>query len=462
MKAKQEQSIYKRASLKELLVFGSCEGLGFNIINMFTMTFFMYYVTNVYGITIATAGLIVAAARFFDAITDPIIGTVVDKTNTKWGRYRPFLVLGGLLFPLSTLMLFMGLDVPYKSIYLLIVYLLNSIGVTFLSVAVNSTRTLITTDPVQRVSLTVPAMLMTLFATLLINGVTVPLTQHFGDSISIWRIWAAILSLASFVAWFFFTLNIKKSDQPENYQNMTSEKMTFKRQLNVLKQNKPLQRLALASASIDLAAGFLSAVQIYFWLYVVNRMDMQPLSALVTIPILVVVSILMTPLAKKFSKKQLFLTGSILSFIIAGIMLIIRPFDNVYIVILFIGLASMANMLIQNVRFAMMADCVDYSEWKSDVQSAGVISSIYTFFNKVGNSIPAALSGVILGALGFVGGADFQTDLVNNGIVFLMFGGTMLAQAIAILAMKSYPITREFYAKMTSELKEKREKKHVS
>lgn len=460
--SKQQQSIYKRASLREILVFGSCEGLGFNIINMFTMTFFMYYVTNVYGVSITTAGLIVFAARFFDAITDPIIGTIVDKTNTKWGRYRPFLALGGLLFPLSTIMLFMGLNIPFKSTYLLIVYLLNSIGVTFLSVAVNSTRTLITTDPVQRVSLTVPGMLMTLLATLIINGVTVPLTQHFGDTLSIWRIWAIVLSATSFMAWFFFTLNIKKSDQPENYRNLSSEKMTFKRQLNVLKENKPLQRLALASASIDLAAGFLSAVQIYFWLYVVKRMDMQPLSALITIPILVVISILMTPLAKKFSKKQLFLTGSILSFIIAGIMLIIRPFSNVYIVILFIGLASMATMLIQNVRFAMMADCVDYSEWKSNVQSAGVISSIYTFFNKVGNSIPAAFCGIILGALGFVEKAATQTDLVNNGIVFLMFGGTMIAQGIAILAMKSYPITREFYAQMTKELKEKRECKKVS
>ena len=452
------QSIYDRATNKQIIFYGSAEGFGFNTINIFVMMFFLYYVTTVCKVPVAFAGLIITIARFFDAITDPIMGMLADRTNTKWGRFRPYILLGSILFSASVILMFWGPAIESKGIYLMGFYMLNSVGVTLLSVSVNSTRGIITQEPVQRVRLAIPASIATVFAMAIVMIGTVPFTQHFGDSISAWRNWAIIISLLSFLAWRVFDYSIREKDVPQRYSGARKEKVTLKEQLIILKLNRPLQMLIIASATNDFATGFSSALQIFFWTYVVRRIDLQPISSAIMLPAMVLMSIVVGQLAKKYSKKQIFVAGSWSGIVVPAIMLILQPFDQPMLVLVLMALSIITTPLTGNTRWPMMADCIDYSEWITGKNSAGVISSIYTLFNKLGNSIPAVIAGSILAALGFIEGADMQNRAVLQGIIWLSFGGAIFGHICSLVAMKFYTITRELYEKMVTEMKDRKVK----
>ncbi len=453
----EKSVVYERATTKEVILYGGAEGLGFSI-NLFITMFFMYFTANVYLVPVAFAGLIVTIARFFDAITDPIVGTIIDRTNTKWGRFRPFVLIGGILYPLSAVLLFWGPDIGNKAIYMLIFYILNSLGITFLSVAVNSTRGIMTKDPAQRVMLSIPATIAMTIAMMIIMIGTVPFTQHFGGEIKAWRLWVIALAVLCFVSWRCFDFAIRKKDTPDKYKIGGSEKVTFKQQWQIMKSNRPLQMLIIASATNDLATGINAAVQMFFWVYVVRRIELQPITGALAIPVMLIMSIVVGGLAKKFSKKQIFVVGSWFGLIIPVIILVIQPFDNIPLLLGLMILSTLASPLTQVTKFPMMADCIDYGEWKTDVKAAGAISSVFTFFNKLGNSIPAVIVGVILASLGFVEGAETQNQGVLTAIVWIMYGGAIFGHVCSVIAMKFYPITRELYDQMITDMQKNNDK----
>jgi len=448
----KEGTNYKKASTKDVILYGASESTGFNAITGLIVSFFMFFITDVALIPVAFAGLTITVARFFDAVTDPIVGAMADKTNTKMGRFRPYILVGGILFPISAVLLFWNPNIANKEIYVMVFYLLNALGVTFLSVAVNSTRNIITKDPTQRVMLSVPASIAASIMGVGVFAGTLPFTQSFADPTVGWRVWITILATISFIAWRLFDLSIKDKDTPEVYKEFTKEKVTIKKQWNVLKENRPLQMLILASSTNEIATGFSNTVTIFFLAYVLKKIELQTTLALIGVPLAIIMAIVVGQLSKKFSKKSLFVFGTWAKLALSIVMLVFRPFDNVSLVIGLMILSLALTPLLGNTILPMMADCVDYSEWKSKSKSAGIISSIFTLFNKIGGSIPAVFVGLILAALGFIEGADMQNQAVETALVVMMFGGAIFGHICSIIAMKFYPITRKFYEQMTQDI----------
>ena len=451
MKEKQ-QSIYKKVSLKELILFGGGEGFSLNILFVFITSYLMYYATDIYGISVAFAGLILTIGRVFDAISDPIIGNMIDRTNTKRGQFRPWIFWGSIIAPLAMVLMFSGLQISMKFGYMTAMYLLFTLGYTMLAMSVHSARSTMTNDPAQRVWLTVPGMLTSIVAVGIVMIGTIPFTEAAGTNpLAQWRLWTVILAVLGFAGWRVFTLSLKNKDK-YNPNRKKGEKITLSKQGEVLKSNKALQMLIISSATNDMATGFTTAVNVYFFAHVLRRTDLVSVSAMLILPIGLIMGVVVGLLANKYSKKNIFKWGSYLGLIIPTIMIIFRPFENITLLIILLAIGTGIGIITSQTRWAMVPDCVDYGEWKTGLRTPGIVTSVFTFFNKFGMAIPGVIVGAILAGLGFVVGGHVQGLAVQNAIVLMLFGGPLLGHLCSIVAIHFYPITRVFYKQMIEDL----------
>ena len=443
---------YERATFSEVIRYGF-GGIGSNIPFILTLQFLMFFLTDHAGINAAAVGGLFMVARLIDAITDPLMGMFADRTENKRGKYRPYLIFVAPLLGVFTTMLFWSPDVSMagKVAYIYIVYILYSLISTMVNIPYHSLTPVLSQDPIQRTTIATFKQVLGILGTLFVAAGAVPITKALGNDANSWTIFAAASGIILTLSFWVCASGAKKSDAMANYakHESASDALRLTDQLMLITKNRALLMLMIAFGTDMIAFAASQAVNIYYFTYAIKRPDLIMQVAMFGTLISVIVAAFIPLLSKTFGKKRIFIFGS--AFLMTNsACLYFVPFSNVSLVFTLSLIATGFAVLTGVVGWAMLADCVDYGEWKTGHRGAGTVSSQLTFINKLGMAVGGFLGGVVLSSAGYVAGVE-QTEQTLQAILEVKTILPVAGYICSLISMAFYPITNEFFEKMITE-----------
>lgn len=416
--------------------------------------FLLIFYTDVVGLNPLAVAILFLATRILDGVNDPVIGYIVDHLpRTKWGKFRPYLVLGSLFCSLNYMLLWLGpsLAPTGKLAIAYISYIL--IGITFdlMDVPLNSLIPVMSEKEKDRNTLSLIKSLGYMTGMILFTALTIPFVSSFPSVQQGYHIWIIIVSLFVFMFSSLGALGVKEKIKP-----ILEEKYNIK-YLGKIISNRAIFTLFIANLMVTIAVGANIATAIYFWTYVVKKPELVGVTVLFMVLGIIIGFGIGRPLTNRLGKKNTMGIGLIIVTLSAFLILITEP-NNLPIIFSIFIVLGIGQGFFQMVTYGMQADNTDYIEWKQGYRAEGAIASLNSFIQKAGFGIGAAITGFILAATGYTPNVE-QTSQTIQGIywAFIIIPG-ILAFIAALIILFAYPLTKEKITIIIKDLNERREK----
>ena len=442
---------------------------------MFLMTFISYYATGIAGLGVAIIGIISTAIRLWDGVTDPIVGFFIDRTNGKFGKFRPFMVLGNIILAVMSLVIYSTVHlVPqnFRLIYYILMYALYIIGYTFQTACTKAGQACLTNDPAQRPVFTlwdsIFGCIVWAVLPMIASG---PLFNKHGGFTEGYFIEFTIMTIViSAIMTLLAVIGIWSHDRTEYFGAGSDEqKLGFKDYVNVLKGNRAIQMLIVSAASDKLAANVKSnsvLMAVLFGVLIGNYSMYGTASALVTIPTVIAATLGTAYAAKKGMKKAL-VNYTLLDMVIAGIMFVLVVYSYAtgthmgsgVLSIVFLGLyvlLTCSESLSGGIVIPMIADCADYEAARSGLYVPGMMGTLFSFVDKLISSLATTIISLGLVAIGYTTTQPGPDAEMTSGLfVFLLvmyFAMPFLGWIANLIAMKFYPLSKEKMAEVQAQV----------
>lgn len=451
-----------KLTLAERFSFGIGElpGAANAIIGAFLM---MFYTDNI-GMAAGAVGTMFLISRIFDGISDLIAGNIVDRTKTKWGKARPWLLWLGIPIGLSVALLTWvpeNASSTTQMIYAFLTYnLFMSILYTMVNVAKSALMALMTQNPIERAKLAKYSVLFGLGGSMIGCSVAFPLINALGGDISAWRgafaIFGTITSIGVLLSFALSYEHIKSVE--ETVGTGVREKISFWTGLKLFVQNKYFIFTLITNFLINLSNNLNSGSQTYFYKYAMNNeMLTTSLNLFNLVPMVFSVMFLGEPCIRKWGKKKsLYIgaTGQILSYAVRGLAAIT---GNIPLLTFGTVLAGITLGPIAVSNNTLPADAVDYGEYLTNKRIEGMGSSVLTCANKLSTGLAGAMVGWVLSLTGFVANA-VQSASTNNAIAFLFAWGPAILLVLEMILVKCVYRYDEERPVVMDELQKRKEK----
>lgn len=450
-------------------------------IAMFLMMQYSYYTQNVLGLAAAIVGLIATGTRIFDAITDPLVGFLVDRTNGRFGKFRPYMLIGNIIIWGSLIVIFntpVNWGISQKYIFTTLFYVIYILGYTCQTVVTKAGQAVLTNNPKQRPIFSgfdsvftqmASALVPMLITTILANRYSVG--EFLGENgqrlgminPAMWKEAVLILAAISFTFTVLAIIGISQKDRPEFYGAAGSQpKVKFSDYKDIVMHNRPIQMLIISAATDKLGQLLMSGTMTYLFANILLNSSLQGVfSSLLIVP-LVIVSISGVFVSRRFGLKRTFLLGTWGSMIMLAIMFVVRP--NPEMPAVFLGLflvqkclASMGNAGV----IPMIADCTDYESYRSGRFVPGMMGTMFSFIDKIISSFSAMIQGFALTLAGVGNVIIRPNEPVNNtfnmAIMICFCIVPILGHVATIIAMKWYDLDREKMVEIQAELENRKQ-----
>ncbi|WP_273724818.1 glycoside-pentoside-hexuronide (GPH):cation symporter [Leuconostoc mesenteroides] len=411
-------------------------------------TYLMYFYTDVFGITAGAVGTLMLVARVIDALDGPFWGIMIDHTHTKWGRSRPYFLWFNAPFTIFTILCFTTPDLPmnWKIVWAYVTY----IGIDVLYSAVNIPLTSIlpsmTTDPNERVLLSTIRSLFSNFGGTLISVIALPLVTLFGGANNPRRgfFWVAVMAAAVF----FIIYLVVFANLREHVQTRQSQQaLPIKTSLKALRNNWPWVIVVGLNFIYWLGMQTKGQVTIYFFKYNLDKPGLASLALFFNAVGLV--SVFLTPkIVMKIGKKKTILSGLALSILGQLVLGLGAQLLNVPLVIIGTIIGNFGNGFVGALIAVLLADSVDYGEWKNGVRAEGIVTSASSFTAKFGMGIGGAITGMLL-SLGHYAPNKSQSAAALFSIEANYVWVPLVALVISFILILFYRLTPEKGLEMT-------------
>lgn len=415
--------------------------------------FMLYYYTDVLLLKPETAGWVFFMAMIWDGITDPIMGTIVDRTRTRWGQYRPYLAFGALPLALSYYFAFTKpeLDAEVLVTYVLVTHLLFRTCYTIVYMPFTAFISKLTNDSNERSSLTGYKIIFTQLGTLSVSYFTLKLVDFFGDGndakgFSMVAIVSGIIAVCFIWTCYLGTANELKIDANADSRNYYS----FSDFLTSFKANYPFVLVFLGTLLFTTSyAMVVKGIPYYGKYYMADKEMISILLSIISVTALLVVP-LCIKLTKLTSKRFVWIAGG--SCTIAGLLSIyfLPPTATIAIMSSYFLLALGTNSFLINF-YSMLADTVEYGEWKTGVRCDAILFGFVAFAVKAAVGIGAGLIGFLLAHFGFVANV-VQAQSTLDGIKISVTLVPALGILLSIVLMIFYPINAALHQQISSEI----------
>jgi len=435
----------------------------------------LFFYTEVFGISPIVAGWIMFAGSIWDAVVDPIVGIITDRTNTRWGKFRPYLLFGAIPYAILAVLAFT--TPPFSPtgmiVYAAITCLLLRTAYAFVNLPYSSMSAVMTNDTYERAGLNTYRFIAAYVGQFIVTGAALYLVNYFGamgnnevsfsllDSIAGKKegividqaqgyqytvIAFAILSLLFF--FIAFKTTRERVPAPKKQDNSVSKDFKY------LFKNRPWIVLTVVGVvSFVMFAMQNAAIAYYFKYFIKNTEEVQLFNIVGTLALIVALPF-SKPLAKRFGNKNVFITSSIVSGIFFAA--IYAAGSNITLIYIFNVLAKMAYAPAVPLLWTMIADAADFGEWHLDRRTTGLCFSAAVFAQKVGWAIGAAAAGWILEMSNFVSNGDTQPDSAIFGIKLLVSVIPGVLYASCAIVMAFYNIDADTTTQMKIDLEAKR------
>lgn len=445
---------------------------------MMLMTYVSFYATGVAGLSVILISSLLTSMRMFDAITDPIIGFVIDKTNTKLGKFRPAIIIGYVIMSITALILYNFTHVVPENmrlIFFIVTYGMYIIGYTFQTACTKAAQACLTNDPAQRPLFTRFDSIfnLVLFAAVAeytssylspkYNGFTAEAMQEFSMTFVI------LAGIATLIA----VVSIWSKDREEFFglgQNGTQVK--FRDYISVLKGNRAMQMLIVAAATDKLAlqtAGN-SVVMVMLYGIVMGNFALYGKMSLITMIPSFIIILVGTKYASKFGSKKALVGAtwlSILGYVALFLVLFLGDPTKISLenfgvmTVLWIVVYCIANgikSVAGGIVIPMIADCADYETYLTGRYIPGMMGTLFSFVDKMISSFATTIIGFAVAAIGYTSSMPQATDPSTPEMfwmtVGLFLGLPILGWVCSLIAMKFYPLDENKMIEVQAKLDE--------
>lgn len=442
-----------KLSFREKLGYGLGDTASHFVWDMVGFWILIFY-TDTFGITAAAAGTIMLIARAWDMISDPVMGIIADRTQTRWGKFRPYILWMALPYSILAVLTFSTPNIGEtgKVIYAAVTYLSLMTVFTAINLPYSSLGAVMTGDSMERAGLNSYRFVFAFVGQLIVSGTALTLANHFGkgDQAKGYQITLGLFAVVSFILFMITFSSTRERVHPPKAQQ-ASLKADFRGLLN----NRPwLILFFVGIISFVMFAMQNLSVAYYFKYYIGNEEGVQLFNVIGTVALILTIP-LSKPLAARFGKRTVFLFSSLFSGIFFILLYLPGVNDLKWIYLLNI-LAKICYAPAVPLLWTMLADTADYAEWKSGRRATGLVFSAATFAQKAGWGIGGALAGWLLAIFKFTPNVE-QTAEAITGIKLMIsvFPGILYMSCSILLFF--YSIDKHTCELMEKELKERRE-----
>lgn len=426
----------KKLAFREKLFFGTgsfAKDLFMGMASAYLMVFY----TDVFGITAGMAGLVIMITKLIDAFSNPLIGMAVDRTRTRFGKYRPYFLLVPIPFAVFIALTFYTPDmsVNAKFVYALITYNLAGMAFTAMDVSLWGIVPSLTHDTKERSTLISLARVCTSVATLIVSSVALPLVAILGgeDAGKGYFLLAICIGFLSILfAWLTF-FNTK-----ERYTS-SSPSPKFKEYYQMILKNKGIVSVISVVICYALSMGLSLSMGVYYVIYYVHRADLVPVYMLATISAKVIGSLIAGQMAVRFGNKSATKYCFIIV-VVASICMFFVPPTMFWLFMIFAVIVGLMTGIVVVTMTAMMADLADYVEYQTHKRSDGVLFSLNALAIQIGMAVASGIGGLILQSTGYVPNAAVQTDSTILWINLMRSIAPALIAILPIVLIRYYPI----------------------
>lgn len=460
----------EKLKLKEKMGYGFGDFASSMFWKMFSV-YLLFFYTDVFGITAAMVGTMFLVTRIFDAANDPIMGVIADRTNTKWGKFRPYLLWMAIPFGIIGVLLFTtpDFDMSGKIVYAYITYCVMMIIYTAVNVPYASLLGVMTSNLKDRTSLATYRFIFAFAGSILVLATAEPLVEYFtnfeGGTPNPQQGWLYTMIIYAIIAALFFygTFYLTR----ERIRPPKEQKTSLKADLKNLAANKPWFILLGAGVSSLIFNSLRDGSTIYYFKYYFESQEaflMPVLEISITFSTLYLVLgqaanivgvVMAKTISDKIGKKSTFLTAMVIAAILSCVFFWFKE-DNLTLIFVFQFLISICAGIIFPLLWSMYADIADYSEWKTGRRATGLIFSSSSMSQKLGWTLGGAITGWMLAFYGFEANMA-QTEEAKTGIRMMLSFMPAIGAFLSAVFIFFYKLDDPLMLKVNKELTERRE-----
>lgn len=430
--------------------------VGCNFSWMFVGNFLMIFYTDVFGISMAAVGVLMLVSRVWDAVNDPLIGYFSDRTQTRWGRYRPWLLIAAPFTAILLVFTFwahpMWSDAG-KIVYMYITYGLLVLGYTAVNIPYGTLCGAMTQNMTERAKINTARSVSAMIAIGVINVITVPLMKTLGKgSPAKGYLSIALLYGLIFVACLMFCFYKTQ----EVVTVPVKSKMPIKNQLKLITQNRPYLFAWIGQLLFGFTLYGRNAGTLYYFKYVEGNEALFSTYALVIVLPAILGAASFPYVFNKLQNKGR--AASVLS-VGTGLMLImLYQFSPIASPVLFYSFSGLAQFFFSGFNtaiYAIIPDCVEYGEWKTGIRNDGFQYAFISLGNKIGMALGTALLAWGLSQLGYVANQTQNPQVIHfMKLVFTIIPGIMWL--ITGMILYFYKLNKSAYGKIIKEIEERK------
>ncbi|ANO35044.1 symporter YagG [Vibrio breoganii] len=422
-----------KLSVREKVAYGLGD-TGCNFVWQTVMLFLAYFYTDVYGLSPAHMGTMFLLVRFIDAVTDPLMGSIVDRTKSKHGRYRPYLLWMAVPFGIACMFAFYtpNFGETGKIVYAYASYIFLTLMYTAINVPYCAMANALSNDSEERTSLQSYRFALSTAGGLVVAMVALPLVGVIGDGdLQKGYLGAMAIMGAIAIALFFVSFaNTKERHVPE-----VEEKQSVWEDLKLLLANDQWRVLFIVNIVLLTGAVLKGATTMYYVNTVMGRGDLATMFMVAGMLAAIAGAMLSSPLFGKYNKPTVYRILIVISGFISMLMYAVDP-TNVTMIFAITIVLALVQTATTPILWSMMSDVVDYEKTRSNRSLSGMVFSTNLFAIKLGIALGGAAVGWILAWSGYIGGAEVQTaEAVNSiNLLFTVVPGVMFA-SLAVFMM---------------------------
>ncbi len=458
---------------------------------MFFMNYVSFYLMGWVGVAMVTASSFAMMMRLWDGVTDPIVGFLVDKTNGKFGKNRPFMVIGNALLCVTSYIMFhvthlLPENTTIRFGFFIIMGAIYYLGYTCQCVVTKSAQSCLTNDPKQRPLF---AAFDGVYNTILFAGIAVvaanlaaanmandPTGQGGYGSLEWFNTMWLFTAIASAAFTAIAVFSIAPKDRSEFFGTGKPVKVGLKDYWDTLKGNRAIQMLVISASSDKLAStAKTSAVSVAMFACIAGSTKLQGnITAMTTVPSVIMTFAAISLLAPRLGQRKAMLFGSWGGIVLNGLLACLWIFgdptsmtsnpETGAVAFSFFTIAYLVLTVIQagfqgisgNIVIPMTADCADYEVYRTGKYLPGLMGTLFSFVDKIISSFAPMLAGILFAAIGFTernpAYGDPVTPELMAVVMFLAYGMIIIGLICNIVALKFYPLTKEKMAEIQEEV----------
>ncbi len=432
-----------KISVKERIAYGFGD-FSSNIMYSAMSAFLMFYYTDVVGVGAAAVGVIMLCSRLFDGVSDLIMGIIIDRTNSKYGKARVWILRLVIPYAIGTVLLFAvptGWTQTAKLIYIFFSY---NLAFTVLFTGINlpyaTLTALMTQNQYERSVLSIFRMILATSGTLFIKTCTLPVVKFFGNDAHAWTYTFVVFGILEIITFMITFLGTRErvGNSPEDKEKQVPVALGFK----ALVKNKYWFMATLNLILIFIAQGVNGSAEVYYTKNVLGNSNLIGTFSVAFQVTQIVCMFFIAIFVKKYGKRNVLMAGAAIMIVGYGIMAVAGT--SVPALIAGCAARGIGNSGISACMFAMVTDTIEYGEWKTGIRTEGLINSAASFGQKIGNGFSTVLLGVILNIGGYVGSAKVQSDSALTAIKAGYIYVPIILTIIQIVVLYFYHLDKEY------------------